>query len=239
MANLGVPRAASASGARRRSRSSRRAARRSRSGAGRRVAADPRGGRASCARRPRRPRPRGLAEDVGLARHPHHRAHRRRVELRPGAARGAGAGARGRAARARRSRPASGGRKSATACSSTTTRTPRTARSRARTRCARKPDARVSAPLTWDELDAASPRTSRCARCRRASRASAIGTPTIDAHPCSLDALLELSARDEGDGEGDAPWPPHYPEAGRRAAACSQSVENATTAGGRRASTSR
>ena len=32
----------------------------------------------------------------------------------------------------------------------------------------------------------------------------------IDQHPCSLDALLELSARQEREGLGDAPWPPHY-----------------------------
>jgi bifunctional non-homologous end joining protein LigD len=32
----------------------------------------------------------------------------------------------------------------------------------------------------------------------------------IDESPCSLDALLDLSARQEVDGLGDAPWPPHY-----------------------------
>jgi len=32
----------------------------------------------------------------------------------------------------------------------------------------------------------------------------------IDSHAGSLDALLELSARHERDGLGDAPWPPHY-----------------------------
>ena len=46
----------------------------------------------------------------------------------------------------------SGGRRSATASSSTTTRTPRTGRSRRPTRCGRSPDARVSTPLTWDEV---------------------------------------------------------------------------------------
>ena len=52
--------------------------------------------------------------------------------------------------------------------------------------------------------------TSRCARCRRASRRSATATPRIDEHPCSLEPLLELSARQEAEGLGDAPWPPHY-----------------------------
>jgi hypothetical protein len=32
----------------------------------------------------------------------------------------------------------------------------------------------------------------------------------IDAHPGSLDALLELSRQQEKDGLGDAPWPPQY-----------------------------
>jgi hypothetical protein len=32
----------------------------------------------------------------------------------------------------------------------------------------------------------------------------------MDRHPCSIDGLLELSARQEKEGLGDAPWPPHY-----------------------------
>ena len=32
----------------------------------------------------------------------------------------------------------------------------------------------------------------------------------MDRHVCTLDALLELAARHERDGLGDAPWPPHY-----------------------------
>ena len=32
----------------------------------------------------------------------------------------------------------------------------------------------------------------------------------IDKHPALLDALLELAARDEREGLGDAPWPPHF-----------------------------
>ena len=44
------------------------------------------------------------------------------------------------------------------------------------------------------------------------ARFAAIGDrhAAIDAHAGSLDALLELSARQERDGLGDAPWPPHY-----------------------------
>jgi hypothetical protein len=32
----------------------------------------------------------------------------------------------------------------------------------------------------------------------------------IDSHPCSLEKLLELSAKQEKEGQGDAPWPPQY-----------------------------
>jgi hypothetical protein len=32
----------------------------------------------------------------------------------------------------------------------------------------------------------------------------------MDAHAASLEPLLELAARDEAAGLGDAPWPPHY-----------------------------
>ena len=34
----------------------------------------------------------------------------------------------------------------------------------------------------------------------------------IDQQPGSLAALLELAARDEAEGLGDAPWPPHFPK---------------------------
>jgi DNA ligase D-like protein (predicted polymerase) len=72
------------------------------------------------------------------------------------------------------------------------------------------PDARVSAPLSWDELDVCDPAdfTLRTMPARFAQ----IGDrhAEIDAHPCSLERLLELSARHEREGHGDAPWPPHY-----------------------------
>jgi len=72
------------------------------------------------------------------------------------------------------------------------------------------PDARVSAPLSWDELDACEPGdftlTTMPARFARIGDRHA----EIDRHPCSLASLLEMSARHERDGLGDAPWPPHY-----------------------------
>ena len=71
-------------------------------------------------------------------------------------------------------------------------------------------DARVSAPLEWDEVDACDPRDFTLAT--MPSRFAAVGDRhrEIDGAPCSLDTLLELSARHERDGLGDAPWPPQY-----------------------------
>ena len=77
-----------------------------------------------------------------------------------------------------------------------------------------RPDARVSAPLTWDDLDACRPEefTLRTmpARLLRAGDPHA----GIDASPCALDALLELAARQQAAGLGDAPWPPHHEKRG-------------------------
>ena len=73
-----------------------------------------------------------------------------------------------------------------------------------------RPDARVSAPLTWDELSACRPEDFTLRT--MPARFAAVGDrhAGIDDHPCSLDPLLELSARQEAAGQGDAPWPPHY-----------------------------
>ncbi len=73
-----------------------------------------------------------------------------------------------------------------------------------------RPDARVSAPLDWDEVDAAEPGDFTLAT--MPARFAKIGDrhATIDEHPCMLDALIDLAARHEREGLGDAPWPPHY-----------------------------
>ena len=74
-----------------------------------------------------------------------------------------------------------------------------------------RPDARVSAPLTWDELDECRPEDFTLRT--MPGRFAAIGdrhAQIDDAHPGSLEPLLELSARQEAEGLGDAPWPPHY-----------------------------
>jgi DNA ligase D-like protein (predicted polymerase) len=73
-----------------------------------------------------------------------------------------------------------------------------------------KPDARVSAPLMWDEVPVCDPADFTLATVP--ARFKKLGDPhaAIDAHAYSLDSLLELSARHQRDGLGDAPWPPHY-----------------------------
>ena len=73
-----------------------------------------------------------------------------------------------------------------------------------------KPDARVSAPVTWEELFECAPEefTLRTMPDRFAKLGDLHAG--IDESPCSLEALLELSKRQEADGLGDAPWPPHY-----------------------------
>jgi bifunctional non-homologous end joining protein LigD len=71
-------------------------------------------------------------------------------------------------------------------------------------------DARVSTPLEWDEVHDADPAALRLdtVPARLAER----GDPsaTIDDRAFSLEPLLELAARDEAEGLGDAPWPPHF-----------------------------
>ena len=71
-------------------------------------------------------------------------------------------------------------------------------------------DARVSAPLSWDEIADCDPRDFTLTT--MPARFAAVGDrhAAIDRHAGSLDALLELSAKQARDGLGDAPWPPHY-----------------------------
>lgn len=72
------------------------------------------------------------------------------------------------------------------------------------------PDARVSAPLSWDELSACDPQDFTLAT--MPLRFNEIGDrhAAINEHVGSLEVLLDLSARQEKEGQGDAPWPPHY-----------------------------
>jgi DNA ligase D len=76
-----------------------------------------------------------------------------------------------------------------------------------------KPDARVSTPVTWQELNDCDPADFTLWTLPR--RWQTVGDPhaAIDARADSIEPLLELSARHEAEGRGDAPWPPHYRKA--------------------------
>ncbi len=74
------------------------------------------------------------------------------------------------------------------------------------------PDARVSCPLTWDEVPDVDPAAFTLRTVPE--RFARIGDPheTIEEVRHSLEPLLELVARHEREGEGDAPWPPQFPK---------------------------
>lgn len=72
------------------------------------------------------------------------------------------------------------------------------------------PDARVSTPLHWREVGDCEPADFTVLTVPK--RFVEIGDPhaDMDASPGSLAGLLELAAKDEAGGLGDAPWPPHF-----------------------------
>lgn len=75
------------------------------------------------------------------------------------------------------------------------------------------PDARVSAPLLWEEVQHCDPADFTVLT--MPGRFAEIGDPhaEMDAAAGSLDGLLELADRDDAAGLGDAPWPPHFRKA--------------------------
>lgn len=72
------------------------------------------------------------------------------------------------------------------------------------------PDARVSMPLRWDEVMTCDP--AEFTVLTAPERFAKVGDPhaAMDEYAGVLDALLEMAARDEREGLGDAPWPPHF-----------------------------
>jgi bifunctional non-homologous end joining protein LigD len=72
------------------------------------------------------------------------------------------------------------------------------------------PDARVSAPLRWDEVPGCDPAAFTIDT--MPGRYAEIGDPGagIDEAVGSLDRLLELARADVAAGLPDAPWPPHF-----------------------------
>ena len=90
------------------------------------------------------------------------------------------------------------------------------------------PDARVSAPLSWEEVDDCEPGDFTLAT--MPPRYARLGDPheAMSRHAGSLVGLLELSARQAADGHGDAPWPPHYRKQTGEAARVAPSKRRAT-----------
>jgi DNA ligase D-like protein (predicted polymerase) len=72
------------------------------------------------------------------------------------------------------------------------------------------PDARVSTPLEWNEVEDCNPADFNVNTVPQ--RFAEMGNPhaDMDSNAGSLEMLLELADRDEASGLGDAPWPPHF-----------------------------
>ncbi len=72
------------------------------------------------------------------------------------------------------------------------------------------PDARVSTPIHWHDLPDCDPADFTLLTVPKRFAESGDPHSGMDAEPGSLEKLLELAARDENAGLGDAPWPPHF-----------------------------
>ena len=75
------------------------------------------------------------------------------------------------------------------------------------------PDARVSMPLRWDEVPTVEAEAFTLVTVPEIYAERGDAHAGIDEAAGSLEALMELSARDEVAGLGDAPWPPQYRKA--------------------------
>jgi DNA ligase D len=74
------------------------------------------------------------------------------------------------------------------------------------------PEGKVSCPVTWAEMETVEPGDLTIATVpARFAKLGDVGAG-IDDRAFSLQPLLELAARDEAQGLGDAPWPPHFPK---------------------------
>ncbi|HEX4905370.1 MAG TPA: non-homologous end-joining DNA ligase [Acidimicrobiales bacterium] len=73
-----------------------------------------------------------------------------------------------------------------------------------------RPNAAVSTPLRWDEIDDVVPDDFTIAT--MAVRLETVGDPWADAKAQSLEPFLAMHERDRANGLHDAPWPPVYPK---------------------------
>ena len=72
------------------------------------------------------------------------------------------------------------------------------------------PDARVSMPLRWEEIAECDPADFTIVNVPRRFAELGDAHAEMDQHAGSLQKLMELAERDEAEGLGDAPWPPHF-----------------------------
>jgi DNA ligase D-like protein (predicted polymerase) len=72
------------------------------------------------------------------------------------------------------------------------------------------PDARVSTPLSWEEVPECEPADFTILTVPKRFAELGDTHAEIDASPGSLEKLLDLAAKDEAAGIADAPWPPQY-----------------------------
>lgn len=75
-------------------------------------------------------------------------------------------------------------------------------------------DARVSMPLTWEEVPDVDPRDFNIKTAPARFRAVGYSHAGMDAQPGDLSRALELASKQAAEGEVDAPWPPHFQKSG-------------------------
>jgi DNA ligase D-like protein (predicted polymerase) len=75
------------------------------------------------------------------------------------------------------------------------------------------PDARVSTPISWDEVPDVDPGAYTIRTVPDRIRTTGDAGVAIDEHVGSLEAAFELADRQEAEGQGEAPYPPHFPKA--------------------------
>jgi bifunctional non-homologous end joining protein LigD len=75
------------------------------------------------------------------------------------------------------------------------------------------PDARVSTPISWDEVPDVDPGAFTLRSVPERLRTTGDAGVAIDEHVGSLEAAFELADRQAAEGQGEAPYPPHFPKA--------------------------